>query len=877
MSFLPDLLERVRALVFRRRAETDLTEELRYHVERDVEERVRRGAESGAARRAALLAFGGVDRYSEEVRDARGVRVVDDIVADVRYAFRALRRSPVFSAASITVLALGIGASTAVFSIADAVLFADLPHPQPDRLVRVYQANPASTNLFQLSTVDFNALRAQQRSFEAFGVVQLAGAALSGAGAPQQVLLARATSGFFQALRAPVISGRLTDPRDDQPGATPVVVVSSEFAERNLGGVGGAVGRSLTIDGVSHSVIGVLAKGVDELAGIRSSVWPALRMDPPTRKGPFWLRGIGRLRSGATIESATQDLAGISARLFPMWASSFRDSTARMTAYPLQQTIVGNANRQVGMFAGAVALVLLVAVVNVATLMLVRSTARGPEFSIRTALGAGRVRLVQLALTESVLLALLASLAGIAVASAALRGATIFAGDIPHIDHAALNARALLFAAGTALVSGLLISISSIPSAVRKRNTVALGADARRAGTSRQTNALRGAFVTAEFALALPLLFGAGLLLNSFLRLQRVDPGYDAEGAVAVRIGLPSGRYPDFNQLPAFWQRLEQRASEIAGVSAVGLANNLPPDNGGDVNNFDLLDRPVPAGTSEPVTPWSVVTTGFFQTLGIPLLEGRLFTAVDTANGPPVVVVSRAWARRYYPGESAVGRQMVSGGCTTCPPTTVIGVVGDVKYLGLGSAGEGVYEPLAQSGGRTMHVVVRTNASAASAFRELRSVAASLDPELPVTEITLQERIDTSLAAPAHWTGVLSMFAGVGNGLALIGIFGLMMYSVRQRRREIGVRMALGAAPQEVMWMIVGRGMRYALPGTLIGVALALWSARWLKTFLYGIGATDLTTLLLVAGLLICAAVLTCWIAGLRAARIQPVEAIGAE
>ena len=781
-----------------------------------------------------------------------------------------------FSAASIIVLALGLGATTAVFSIADAVLFADLPHPEPDKLVRLYQQN-SPTNLFGLSTVDYLAVRDQQKSFEAVGAVQRSEAALSGAGTPEQIQIARATAGFFQAVRAEVGNGRLIDSRDEDPGATPVAVVSYDFAERNLGGAQRALGRSLTVDGRSHDVVGVLPAGVDELAGIQVDVWPALRLATPERRGPFWLRVIGRLRDGATMDDARRDLAGISQRVFPLWASSFRDSTAKFTPYPLRQTIVGNANRQVGMFAGAVALVLLVAVVNVATLMLVRSSTRGPEFSIRTALGAGRWRLTRLVLAESLLLAVLGAAGGLLVATFALRAAALFSGDLPHVAKATLNARALGFAAAAAIVSGLLISISSVVSALAKRNRIALGADARRTGTARQTNALRGAFVTAEFALALPLLFGAGLLLNSFLRLQRVNPGYDPEGAIALRVGLPAARYSTPEQVLAFWQQLERRAAEVPGVTAVGLSANLPPDNGGDVNNFDLLDRPVPSGTSEPVAPWSGVTSGYFQALGVSLLEGRLFTPADSGTAPPVVVVSRAWAHHYYPGESAVGRQMVSGGCTTCPPTTVIGVVGDVKFLGLRNSGEGVYVPFAQGPGRTMHLVARTNATPAATFRALRDVVAGLDAELPITEETMQQRIDDTLTAPRHWTGVLAAFAGVGNAIALIGIFGLMTYTVRQRRREIGVRMALGAKPRSVMWMIVAGGMRFALPGTLLGVIVAVLSARWLKTFLFGIEATDPLTLIGVALLVLSAAALTCWIAGLRAARIHPLEAIATE
>ena len=285
----------------------------------------------------------------------------DEIVADMRYAFRALRRSPVFSGAAIAVLGLGLGASTAVFSIADAVLFADLPHPEPGRLVRIYEQN-SPTNLFQLSSADYLAITGLQRSFDAFGAVQRAEAAIAGTGTPQQLQIARATSGFFQALRTHAAQGRVIDARDDTPGAPAVAFVSDDFAERELGGANNATGRAITIDGVSHTVIGVLPRGVDELAGINVNVWAALRINPPTRRGPFWLRGIARVRDGVTIDAAARDLASISAQEFPLWASSFRDSTAKLTPYPLRKTIVGDADRQVGLFAGAVALVLLVAV-----------------------------------------------------------------------------------------------------------------------------------------------------------------------------------------------------------------------------------------------------------------------------------------------------------------------------------------------------------------------------------------------------------------------------------------------------------------------------------------------------------------------------------
>jgi len=388
---------------------------------------------------------------------------------------------------------------------------------------------------------------------------------------------------------------------------------------------------------------------------------------------------------------------------------------------------------------------------------------------------------------------------------------------------------------------------------------------------------MRGALVVAEFALALPLLLGAGLLLNSFLQLERVDPGFDPSGAVSVGLSLPTARYRDGAAVQAFWRQVEARAGEAPGVAAVGLTSALPPDNGGDVTNFDLVDHPVPSGAAEPVSPWMAVTPGLFPALGVRLLGGRSFTAADSGNAPPVVVVSRAWAQHFFPRESAVGRQLVEGGCYDCPRTTIVGVVGDVKYLGIAGAGEAVYGPLTQSNARTVHVVVRTAAAPPAAFRALREAVRGLDPELPVVETTLQARLETSLADPRRWTAILSAFAAAAALLAAVGIFGLMSFVVRQRRREMGVRLALGAEPVSLTLLVLRRGMRYALLGTAIGLGLSVLEGRWLGSLLFGVGAMDPVTVAAAALLLLGIALAACSVPGLRAARVSPVEVLATE
>lgn len=873
MSFFSDAAERIKSLFLGRRQEREMAEELRFHVDREAEERLRRGATPEAARREALLAFGGVEQYKEEVRDARGTRPLEELGADFRYAVRGLRRNPGFTVTAVLVLGLGLGATTAVFSVVDSVVLAELPYPDPDRLVRVVEKN-SPTNVWAISTADVTAIRVQQHSFEAWGEAQRSEVALSGTGSPEQVVIGRVSAGYFKAIGIPVAKGRAIEPRDEAADAPAVMVVTHALAERSLGGANRALGRALTLDGISHDVVGVLPPGRDDLGGLRGAAWPALKLRPPTRRGPFWLRGIGRLKPGVTVEAAAADLAAISDRLLPVW-TDFRDSAAKLTPVPLREVIVGKADRQVGLFAGAVLLVLVLAITNVATLVLVRASAREPEVAVRVMLGAGRGRIARLLVTENLLLTFAAGAAGLVLAALGLKLAIALLPNLPRIQNATLDWRAVVFALSAALLSGILVSIS--PVAALSGRGATLRADARRAGTGRHTNAVRGALVTAEFALALPLLVGAGLLLNSFIRLTRVDPGFDPKGIIAVTVSLTSARYPGFPELQRFWLQAEQRISEIPGATAVGLASEIPPDESGNNDNFNLVDHPVAAGQSEPNSPWYYVTPGYFRALNMPLLDGRVFTPADTANEHPVVMVSRSWASKYFPNEQAVGRRLVQGGCYDCPRTTIIGVVGDIKNLGLAGSAEAVYGPVYQSNPRSMSLVVKSNAAPAAALRSIRDAARALDTELPLVGTTLSARFDDSLADPRRWTAVLGAFAAAGMALAALGAFGLMSYVVRQRRREIGVRLALGARPGTVTRLIISRGMRYAVVGSAIGLVVTLALAHKIQTLLFAVSPTDAGTIAGVALLLLLAGFLACWLPGRRAARIRPIEAISSD
>jgi predicted permease len=706
---IADLLERLRALVSSRRWRDELDDEIRFHLEQEEAARIRAGADPSTAHREARLAFGGVDRYKEETLDANGVRPIADLAADIRFALRALRRNPGFALTAVLVLALAIGAATAVFSVVDRVLIADLPYPHANRLMRVYQQD-SPTNIWTLSVVDVQVIVAQQKTFDAFGAARWNVAALAGAGQPAQIPVGQVTSGFFAALGLTPAAGRLIQPDDEPTGAPPVVVVSYAFATERLGGAASAIKRTITLDGVSHSVIGVLPSGVEELADMRASAWPGLQMGTPDRRGPFGLRGIGRLKPGVTLEAAARDLAGISEHIFPLWQAGFKDRQARLTPYPLRDTIVSNAKHQLQLFAGAVVLVLLVAIANVATLMLVRASARGHELSVRASLGASLPRLTRLVLTEGLVLTGLSAGLGLGLAKLGLKLVAVIAPNLPRAREIALGSRGVLIAVALGLISGVLVSLSPV-AAVLGGRLASMRAETRRSGGARWTNMVRGALVATEFALAVPLLLAAALLGSSLIRLQGVDPGYDARSSFAVWLSLPEPRYPDTADVESFWQRAVQRALETPGVVAAGLATLPPPDNQGDVNNFNLVAHPVPEGGAEPVSPWSNVTPGYFAALRIPLLDGRMFTDADSNNAPPVVIVSRSWAKRYFAGETVIGQQLIEGGCYECPRTTVVGVVGDVKYQGLTGNGDAIYAPLRQAGPRTAALFVRTRTS----------------------------------------------------------------------------------------------------------------------------------------------------------------------
>ena len=876
MGLMRKVFGQIGSLAGERAKGVELEREFAFHVDMETEAHIAAGLAPDEARRRALLSFGGNDRFQEEMRDGWVRRVAADLVADVRFALRGLRRTPVFTATAIATLAVGLGGAAAVFTAIDTVLLSRLPYANEEQIVRIFQQN-SQTNRWSLSVADYNGIQSWQRSFSSFVVIRTGEIALSGGTQPEFLRGGRATEGLFETFGISVARGRGFQATDAAADAPPVVVISDEFARRYFNGAD-PVGRTLVLDRTSHTVIGVLPAELATIGGLRADVWPLFRPETPTRRGPFGLMAFARLRPGVTIEAATADLGRVSDQLFPIYQAGFSDRSAKLTPFPLREIMFGDASKSLAVLMGAVVLVLLIALANVTNLVLVRSSGRRREIALRVALGAGRSRLTRLLLTESIVLSLLGGVLAVGVAAVALRILHAIGPALPRMEGASLSGATVLFTLLLAIASGVVMALYPMAFSTARGVASALRGGDRRASSGRGTRAFQDSLVVAEFTLALPLLAGAALLLHSFMQLQRVDVGVDTSNVVTMRLTLPTTQYAEPLQRDQFWADLMREVRALPGVVEAGVASSLPPDNFGDTNNFNLIDHPVPAGSAEPVSPWSSVSPGFFATLGVSLLEGRTFDQRDDGNAPPVLVVSRAWADKYFPGQSPVGRQLVGGGCYECPRSTVIGVVNDIKYSGLSGNGEGVYTPVTQWPRPTMQIVVRSSGDPTALVPAIRARIHTIDPSLPVADVELlEQRLTDAMSQPRHWTLLVGGFAGIAVLLAALGVFGVMSYIVSQQQREIGVRLALGAAPGSVIRLIVGRGLKLAVFGTVLGVVGAVQGTRLLEHVLFDTNAADPRTLATVAASLLGIATVACYLPGRRAAAVDPVRVISAE
>jgi putative ABC transport system permease protein len=802
---------------------------------------------------------------------------------EIPQAGRSLLRAPALTATIILTVGVGIGGCATIFAMVDALYLQPLPYRDAGKLTWIYTDAPP--NRFNFSVVDFEALQAQQTSFEAVVGTRRAARTLTTDEGAERVSVLEATPGFVALTDVGLPRGRAPTPDEGAADAHATVLVTAGFAARYMGVTGddaaGAIGRTVTLDGEPFQAIGILPPDLGPLARHVDAI-PTLRLQPPRRKGPFFLKVFGRLRPGVTPQTAVAELRALNARLFPLWQDSYQDRNATWGLDSVAHFVRGpNTGRLLGVLMAAVAMVLLIAVANAANLMLARVDARGRELAVRAALGASSGRLRGHLLAESGLLAV----GGMAIGLLAARAGTailpvVASSYLVRVDEARLGGHTLAFAMALTAGSGLILTL--VPALARRRDrdlATELRATGKGSapGVSRQRS--QRLLVAGQLAVVMPLLAGAFLLVSSFARLEAADPGFDASHLITMRVSLSGSRYASDSDRRQFWDPGLERLGALPGVEGVALSTERPPDDVGDINNFDLEDRPTAESQSDRVAPWIVVDRSFFDVMRVPLLEGRTFEASDLDDdAPPVAVVDQAWARQNYPGEDALGRRFYSGGQSSGPRTTVVGVVGSVPYMGIGTSRLGaVYVPVANTLS-SPYLLVRASGDLARVTARLRETLHALDPTSPVTELaTGDELLSESLTRPRHLSLLLSIFSAVALALAVIGIYGITSYSVQQRRSDIAVRLALGGRRGAVVGMVLGDGMRVAVPGLALGCAAALALTGALSSLLYQVSPRDPWALAVAATLLLTVSASACLIPGVRAVRVNPATILREE
>ena len=872
------LTRRLRALLNRAEMEGELDEELRFHIEREIEQNVARGMSPEEARRAALVEFGGAERIREECRDVRGVRLIEDLLQDLRYGARGLLRQPAFTLVAVAALALGIGANTVIFSIFNAVLLRTFPFRDPGRLVALESFNPrgGEGQFGGIAPADFWDLRRESQSFEQLALYGGTGLTLRGDdGGAETLPAARVSANFFQTFGVAPRLGRDFVAEDATPAGARAAVLSHRLWQQRFGGDPSVVGRTLRTDEGAVTVVGVMPPDF-KVPGY-AAAW--LPQSPDTAemrvRGARYLSAVGRLAPGETRESAEAELQAVAARLEAAHPKDNKGWTVRVSTW--RDYLSRNGRQALFVLMGAVGFVLLIACANVASLLLARAESRRREMAIRVALGAGRGRLLRQSLVEGLLLALVGGALGLLLAAWGLGATARLLPDFNWRFQALSNARDELGLDAAALAFTLLVStltgvIFGLVPALRARHlSVSDALKAEGGGTEAPRRArARAALVVAEIALAVVLLVGAGLLLQSFARLRAVDFGYDPRGLMTMSLTLP-------RQGPA--QFVRQVLDEVGRVPGVESAAAMSfATLGGLSFPFNVEGRPLPEG--DQTVNYSAVTPEYFRTLRTPLLAGRLFDERDRKEAPPVALVNEALARQYFAGTSPLGQKIVVNYMGQRQPREVVGVVGDVRQEEprLPARPE-VFVPFEQQPWFAAWLLVRTRADdPLTARADVQQAIWTVNKNLPASKAeTFAEMHERQLTEPRLYALLLGLFAAVALLLTVIGIYGVVSYTVAQRAREIGIRMALGATRADVFRLVLGRGMILAAAGVLLGLAAASGMTRLMSGLLFGVGAGDPATFGGIAALLFAVALLACYVPARRATKVEPMIALRAE
>lgn len=878
------MLARLIALIRRDRIERELNDEVRAHLELAEHDALARGLDPTAARREALRQFGGIEQMKEVHRDDRSARWIENLLKDARYALAGLRREPLFTIVAVAVLALGIGANTAMFSIVDAVLLKPLPFPNPERIVRIFEAPTASTRN-STTTGTFEALKAQTRSFEAMSAESLSTATVMTNGEPTRLNGRYVSADHFAVFGVQPQIGRTFRPEEDQAGAPAVVILSHAAWQTYFGGDAAILNRELLLDNEPHRVIGVLPAGaldrhrarpMEEPAGF----WRLNAFTPEERAASsHWLNPLARLKPGVSMEQAHADLLAVRAQIadtIPAWKQNWS-----VAIEPFNQQLVGDTLRQSIVLAlGAVALVLLIACANLTNLLLSRGAARRKELAVRAALGASRGRLVTQLLTESLVLGALGGMAGVALAAFLIRTTVpLLPLDLPFTADVALNWRVLIFASAVALAVSALVGV--LPALRLSTGPPAEALNNATRGSSGQHDRLRRVIVAAEVAVSLVLICGSVLLFKSLLRMQSVDIGARVDRVLTMSIVLPWSRYPDGNHWAAFYPMLMERVRAVPGLESASISGDVPLEGTGGEN------LRMPGREERLLVRFKRADASYFSTMGIPVREGRGFTEQDRVGTPFVAVVNEALAERLRdtfgvgePVGTAVDLPLLGFGRDRRGTMTIVGVIGNERVQSdLRVPNDPIaYVPIAQAPRMQIKLAVRTRGDAMTALPSIREAIRQIDPELALADIrTLEQIRNSSLSGLRQPVWLIGIFAALSALLAALGLYGVVSHSVSQQQREIGIRMALGARSGEVLSMIVRSVLTTIAAGLVIGLGGAAALTRVTKSLLFEVSALDPVAFLVAGTAMALVGLAAAIIPATRATRVDPNTALRSE
>jgi len=878
---LNKLTLRLRALFRKTQMERELEEELRFHLEKEVEQNIARGMNAEEARLAALRSFGGVERVKEESRDVRGVRFFEELGQNLRYAMRLLAKNPGFAAVAVLTLGLGIGANTAIFSVVNAVLLRPLPFENPDQLVMIWQTNPQK-GIFQdlVSPTNLNDWQQQSHTLRQIAAFNPRGFSLTGTGEPEQLPGTFVSVDLFPMLGANPLLGRNFLPDEGRPGANRSVIISFALWQRRFGGDPNLLGKTLTLNGAIYTVVGIMsAKFQFPIQGQFpipvSEIWAPQAIDPaPINRGNRDLFTIGRLQPGVSIEEAQADMANIAQRLAEQYPDTNRGMGVHIVGY--HQQLTGNLRPALLVLLGAVVFVLLIGCANVANLLFARAATRQREFAIRTALGAGRSRLMRQLLTESVLLSLLGGALGLALALWNLNA--IVAALPPHMPRAAeiqIDWKVFVFTFAVAVMTGVICGLVPALQASRLNLNEAFKESGGKGTGGFVRHRVRSLLVVTEVALALVLLVGAGLLIKSFHRLQQVSTGFNPENVLAVPINIPQSRYPDGNARAAFVNRIMEKLKAMPGVQAVGAVTTLPLSGEYSSRSF-IVEGQTFSPEDRNVAYMRAATPDYFRVMSIPIVKGRGFTEQDHTDAPTVVIINETFGRLYFPNEDPIGKRVISPASSDGIPMTIVGIVGDVRNGGPEDEPRPeFYYSYFQNQIPFLVMAIRTANEPAGLIPAVRREIWSEDKDLPLSSIyTLEQLLNKTTAERRFNLLLLGLFSGLALVLAVVGIYGVVSYAVTQRTHEIGLRLALGAQHGDVRKLVIRQGMIPVVAGIAIGLSGALALTRLMKSLLFDVSATDPLTFVGLSLLLIVVALVACWIPARRATKVDPLLAL---